>query len=218
MLPARCACRAPRGARGSQLLVLIGGGVGLGRAPRGARGSQRVRQGQPVGEDVVAPREGRVDRNASSRVTFHSCIGRAPRGARGSQPPLIAIPLPLLLSRPARGAWIATPITPSRSLRNGLVAPREGRVDRNLCAPTYSLGTGRRAPRGARGSQRDSSASIFARIFVAPREGRVDRNLQSGTLARLRERRAPRGGVDRNLSVWAVRFGSPSCPPRGGRG
>ena len=60
-----------------------------------------------------------------------------------------------------------------------LVAPREGRVSRNLTTPRKRCRIEIVAPREGRVSRNELLAGLSAGILVAPREGRVSRNQYS---------------------------------------
>ena len=75
------------------------------------------------------------------------------------------------------------------------VAPREGRVSRNL-RPAYSSSDTDVAPREGRVSRNVFLLSRYQTVEVAPREGRVSRNAISIVEDDDVFRRAPRGACE----------------------
>ena len=75
------------------------------------------------------------------------------------------------------------------------VAPREGRVSRNLEVP-YKTINYRVAPREGRVSRNHWLAPGAKGLNVAPREGRVSRNLNHDLIQSFALCRAPRGACE----------------------
>ena len=232
------------------------------RPPRGGRGSQLGFFRPILVKLTVAPREGGVDRNPCPVRGSRGVPSRPPRGGRGSQHPLpLEVPYPMPCrpprggrgsqrdcpdcqdgqgwSPPARGAWIAT-FVGSYMGRQGIVAPREGGVDRNYGTVPHAAVQQSRPPRGGRGSQRVASRPASGLRGRPPRGGRGSQRQEPGFrearrlsppargawIATLHSGRAhksvfvaPReGGVDRNNHLRASERPRRRRPPRGGRG
>ena len=75
------------------------------------------------------------------------------------------------------------------------VAPREGRVSRNISAIT-GVPVAFVAPREGRVSRNAMFLSLGTILIVAPREGRVSRNVNPVTPDTMPEGRAPRGACE----------------------
>ena len=123
-------CRLPRGGRGSQRVV--GGwcrSAAEGRLPRGGRGSQQLAPVQPDTGEGRLPRGGRGSQLRVELVR-HLRGGRLPRGGRGSQHLGVDFVVGRL-GRLPRGGRGSQPVGSLGSGRSGLVASREGGVDRN---------------------------------------------------------------------------------------
>ena len=163
------------------------------RLPRGGRGSQHAR-------DRPLDRLGR----------------RLPRGGRGSQLRLPRAPVaPPPRSPPARGAWIATPLTPDERHQRDCRLPRGGRGSQ----PTSTVSTITRVcrlPRGGRGSQHQYAHMVGLGGRVASRAGGVDRNLEAWDSKHPQARRLPRGGRGSQLRDGARRLYSGVASRAGG--
>ena len=143
---------------------------GRSRLPRGGRGSQHRASRRTAPSHRVASREGGVDRNCFALWPGRPHRVASREGGVDRNIPLLLGQAPRATSPPARGAWIATPMTMDRWTMIP-VASREGGVDRNIGRPHSSTA-----------------------IHVASREGGVDRNQFLAAWYLASECRLPRGG------------------------